>query len=61
MPLYVYECEKCKKLKEVITSFSDNEDKVCDECGSVAKKIPIVKTSDPVFKGSGFYKTDYKK
>ena len=59
MPLYEYQCKKCKHRFEKIQSFSDAPIKKCPECGSSVEKL----LSAPAvhFKGSGFYVTDYAK
>lgn len=57
MPLYEYQCKKCKYKFEKIQKFSDRPVKKCPECGSPVEKImhaPAVQ-----FKGSGWYVTDY--
>ncbi len=57
MPLYEYECKKCKKRFEKIRSFSDPPITKCIHCGGSVKKL----ISPPAiqFKGSGWYVTDY--
>ena len=57
MPLYEYQCKKCKHRFEKIQKFSDPEVKKCPECGSRVERLlsaPAVQ-----FKGSGWYVTDY--
>lgn len=58
MPLYEYQCEKCGKRVEILQRASDKPYKHCPNCGGDMKKL----FSSPAiqFKGSGFYKTDYK-
>jgi putative FmdB family regulatory protein len=59
MPLYDYECGKCARKFEARKSFSDGAKAQCPSCNSDAERVfapvPIV------FKGSGFYVTDYRK
>ncbi len=59
MPLYEYECGKCAHRFELRKSFSEGASAKCPKCNSDALRIfapvPIV------FKGSGFYVTDYRK
>ena len=57
MPLYEYECQKCKTRSEVLRKFSDPALTTCDQCGGELKKL----ISSPAiqFKGSGFYINDY--
>jgi len=57
MPLYEYDCEKCRKRTEVIQRMGERPLKVCPHCGGKLKKAfsaPAIQ-----FKGSGFYITDY--
>ena len=56
MPIYEYECEKCRRRFELFQHFSDEPVKTCPECdGSVRRVIQPVGI---IFKGSGFYVTD---
>lgn len=59
MPIYEFECEKCHERYEIMTSIGEDTPKVCVKCGGNLRKIfsPV----GIVFKGSGFYTTDYKK
>lgn len=59
MPVYEYECEKCKQVLEIIQKFSDQPKTVHDNCGGNLTKL-ISKTSFQL-KGQGWYKTDYPK
>lgn len=57
MPLYEYQCKKCKHRFERIQKFSDPEVKKCPKCGGGVERLlsaPAVQ-----FKGSGWYVTDY--
>lgn len=57
MPLYEYQCQKCKHRFEKIQKFSDRPVKKCPECGGPVEQLlsaPAVQ-----FKGSGWYVTDY--
>lgn len=57
MPLYEYECKKCKHRFERIQSFSDQPVKKCPKCGGPVERLlsaPAVQ-----FKGTGWYVTDY--
>lgn len=59
MPLYEFQCTKCRRKVEVIQSFSDPPPARCLHCGGPLAKL----LSSPAFqfKGSGFYSTDYGK
>lgn len=57
MPLYEYQCKKCKHRFERIRKFSDPPIKKCPECGGSVEQLlhaPAVQ-----FKGTGWYVTDY--
>lgn len=58
MPTYVYACKGCEDRTEVIQKMSDAALTECQKCGGVLRRVifpPAV-----VYKGSGFYVTDYK-
>jgi putative FmdB family regulatory protein len=57
MPLYEYQCTKCKHRFEKIQKFSDPEVKKCPECG--AKVERLISAPAVQFKGTGWYVTDY--
>lgn len=61
MPTYEYVCDKCHKEFEVFQSMKDDPLKVCTcgKKGKVHRKIGA--GAGLIFKGSGFYITDYKK
>ena len=59
MPLYEYECKKCKRRVEKIQKYSDPILTVCESCGGKLERM----ISSPAirFKGSGWYVNDYAK
>ena len=57
MPMYEYQCRKCKHRFERIRKFSDRALKTCPECGGSLEQL--VSASSVRFKGSGWYATDY--
>jgi putative FmdB family regulatory protein len=59
MPLYEYQCKKCKHRFEKIQKFSDRMLKKCPECGGPIEQM--VSAPAVQFKGSGWYVTDYAK
>ena len=59
MPTYDYECEKCGNRFEVFQKMSDKPVVDCLECNGKAHRL-IGAGSGIIFKGSGFYHTDYK-
>ena len=59
MPTYDYECLKCGHHFEVFQSISAEPRKRCPECkGKVQRQIGT--GAGLLFKGSGFYTTDYR-
>lgn len=60
MPTYDYECKKCHHVFEVFHGINQLYDKKCPKCDSELKRV-ISGGSGLIFKGSGFYATDYKK
>lgn len=58
MPNYDYRCEKCDNVFEVFHKMTENPEVKCPECGSNAKRM-LGSGAGIIFKGSGFYKTDY--
>ena len=59
MPTYEYECGSCGHRFEVFQSIKDKPKKRCPECGKGVKRL-IGSGSAVIFKGSGFYQTDYR-
>ena len=67
MPTYEYECAKCKKSFDLVQSMKDDALKTCPKTlcrmrtwgkGKVKRKIGA--GAGLIFKGSGFYITDYR-
>ena len=58
MPTYEYVCGTCNHDFEVFQSIKDDPVKICPACGGkVTRKISA---AGLLFKGSGFYITDYR-
>ena len=57
MPMYEYQCRKCKHRFERIQKFSDPILKTCPECGGTVDQL--LTAAAVRFKGSGWYATDY--
>ncbi len=57
MPMYEYQCRKCKHRFERIQKFSDPILKTCPECGGTVDQV--LTAAAVRFKGSGWYATDY--
>lgn len=59
MPTYEYDCPKCRKTFEVFQSIKDKPLRTCPSCkGRVRRRIGT--GAGILFKGSGFYQTDYR-
>lgn len=61
MPTYQYECEVCGHLFEELQSMMDKKLKKCPKCKKMTLVRHIGGGSGIIFKGTGFYETDYKK
>ena len=61
MPTYDYVCKECGHTFEEFQSMSSEFLTVCPACGKPALKRQMAGGAGMIFKGSGFYLTDYKK
>ena len=59
MPLYVYRCRQCSESLEQRQGIQDPPLTTCPLCGGQLSRIP--QPVGVIFKGSGFYSTDYRK
>jgi putative FmdB family regulatory protein len=59
MPTYDYKCSDCNYTFEHFQPMSAQPLTECPKCKGTLKRI-IGTGSGPIFKGSGFYQTDYK-
>jgi len=59
MPTYDYECKKCNEVHEIFHSIMDESAKKCPDCKAKMKR-KISAGAGIIFKGSGFYETDYR-
>jgi putative FmdB family regulatory protein len=60
MPTYEYECEKCGYRFEKFQKMTDKPVKVCPECkGRKVRKL-ISGGGGVIYKGAGFYTTEYR-
>jgi len=60
MPTYDYECEACGHALEIFQGINDPVKKKCPECKKNKLKRQFGTGAAIVFKGSGFYQTDYR-
>ena len=58
MPIYSYKCESCGEVFDKFVKAGGNGKAKCKECKSDTQRVfsPV----GIIFKGSGFYSTDYK-
>jgi len=61
MPTYDYACPKCGHTFEQFQSMRDEPLKKCPKCKKAGVKRLIGGGAGLIFKGTGFYITDYKK
>jgi len=57
MPIYEFECQKCKTRIEVFQKHSDKSPTKCRKCGGKLEKV--ISAPAIQFRGSGWYVTDY--
>ncbi len=60
MPTYDYRCDACGHEFELFQQMSASVKKKCPECAKLKLKRLIGTGSAVMFKGSGFYETDYR-
>ena len=60
MPTYDYVCDACQHQFELFHSIKDEPKRKCPKCGRQKLRRLIGPGAAIVFKGSGFYKTDYR-
>jgi putative FmdB family regulatory protein len=59
MPIYEYECTKCNHRFDKRQSFKDEAEANCPKCHNKSSRVMV--STPVIFKGSGFYVTDYPK
>jgi len=60
MPTYDYVCDNCKHAFELFQGINEPVKKKCPECGKLKLRRLFGTGAAIVFKGSGFYQTDYR-
>lgn len=60
MPTYDYKCKSCGHTWELFQSMTAKPEKVCPSCGKKTAERQIGTGAALLFKGSGFYQTDYR-
>jgi putative FmdB family regulatory protein len=59
MPTYEYKCDSCGNIFEKVQKMTDKPLSKCPKCGKKIKRL-IGTGAGIIFKGGGFYQTDYK-
>lgn len=59
MPTYWYRCQTCKHEFEEFQKISEPPVRECPSCGGIVMRV-ITGGAGLIFKGSGFYITDYR-
>jgi putative FmdB family regulatory protein len=59
MPTYEYQCQKCKRRHEAYQAITAKPLTKCGRCGGRLKRL-LGAGAGFLFKGSGFYITDYR-
>ena len=60
MPTYSYRCQNCDHNFDLFQRMSEDPARICPECGQPKLKRLIGAGAGFIFKGSGFYITDYR-
>lgn len=60
MPTYEYQCDACQHNFDEFQSFSEAPLKKCPKCGKSKLRRLFGAGAGIIFKGSGFYQTDYR-
>ncbi len=60
MPTYEYECDACNHTFDEFQSFSEKPLEKCPQCGELKLRRLFGTGAAVIFKGSGFYETDYR-
>lgn len=60
MPTYEYRCKTCEHAWEEFQSIKSTPSRKCPECGKLKAERIISAGGGILFKGSGFYETDYR-
>ncbi len=60
MPTYDYVCDECSHEFELFQAMSDAVKRKCPQCDKLKLRRLIGSGAGVIFKGSGFYETDYR-
>lgn len=60
MPTYEYECRACGEVHEVFHGMNEKGPRKCPSCGKLKLRKLMSAGAGLIFKGDGFYTTDYR-
>ena len=60
MPTYDYRCDNCEHEFELFQSITARPARKCPQCGKMKLRRLLGTGAGVIFKGSGFYETDYR-
>ena len=60
MPTYDYVCDDCEHAFELFQQMTDPVKRKCPRCGKLALRRLVGTGAGVLFRGSGFYQTDYR-
>ncbi len=60
MPTYEYQCSHCGQTTDIFQPITEPPRKKCPHCGKMKLKRLLGTGAGVIFKGSGFYQTDYR-
>jgi putative FmdB family regulatory protein len=60
MPTYDYECDRCGHSFELFQAISESPKRKCPKCSKQSLRRLFGTGAAVMFKGSGFYQTDYR-
>ena len=60
MPTYDYRCNGCRHELEIFQSISESPKRKCPKCGKSKLERQIGAGAGVLFRGGGFYQTDYR-
>ncbi|MDY7109909.1 MAG: zinc ribbon domain-containing protein [Planctomycetota bacterium] len=60
MPTYEYVCDHCEHQFELFQQMTDPVKRKCPECGRLALRRLVGAGAGVLFRGNGFYQTDYR-
>jgi putative FmdB family regulatory protein len=57
MPIYEYQCNRCREVFEIFHKIDEDVKVACPKCLAPAKRL--ISATNFILKGSGFYVNDY--